>query len=202
MTSYINRYDGLRKLTIARGKVGETGTPSSSRQVVVMLGNKVGADGLDLDISPIEQTIESYQTTYTVPVGVELKPATLHLIPFDIEDKGALLPTGYVAGKSWNMVTEGCDLDDCTVAFEKVCQNSDGSNGVNWIFRHARLSIAAKTSVKRATTTQLDISMYLIPTPGSEYGLDGTLSDRQVAWQEYFGTYDPQTDQVNFDQAA
>lgn len=197
MSSLINKYDGMRKLTISSKQADGT------RKVAIMLGNKVGADGIDLDISPIEQSVESYQSTHSVPVGVELKPATIHLIPYDIEDKGAILPVGYdEATNTWNAVMEGCNLSDVTIAFEKVCKNSDGSNGVNYLFRHAQLSVASKISVKRATTTQLDLAVYLMPVPGSEYGLTGDLSSLTMAWQEYYGTYDGTTDKVTYDKAA
>lgn len=194
MSSLINKYDGMRKMTISSKQADGT------RKVAILLGNKVGADGLDLDVNPIEQTIESYQSTHSVPVGVELKPATAHLIPYDIEDKGAILPVGYDAKtNTWNAVMEGCNLSDVTVAFEKVCKNSDGTNGVNYIFRHAQLSVASKMSVKRATTTQLDLAIYLTPVPGSEYGLDGDLSSLMMAWQEYYGIYDGTKDAVTYD---
>lgn len=194
MSGMINKYDGMRKLTISSKQADGT------RKVAILLGNKVGADGLDLDINPIEQTIESYSTTHSVPVGVELKPATAHLIPYDIEDKGSILPVGYDAKtNTWNAVMEGCNLGDVTIAFEKVCKNSDGSNGVNYLFRHAQLSVASKMSVKRATTTQLDLAIYLTPQLGSEYGLDGDLSSLMMAWQEYYGTYDGTTDKVTYD---
>lgn len=194
MSSLINKYDGMRKMTISSKQSDGT------RKVAILLGNKVGADGLDLDVNPIEQSIESYQSTHSVPVGVELKPATAHLIPYDIEDKGAILPVGYDAKtNTWNAVMEGCNLSDVTVTFEKVCKNSDGTNGVNYIFRHAQLSVASKMSVKRATTTQLDLAIYLTPVPGSEYGLDGDLSSLMMAWQEYYGIYDGTTDKVTYD---
>ena len=194
MSGYYNKYDGLRKVTISRPAGANT------RVFTTLLGNKVGNDGLDIDVSPIEQTIESFASTYSVPVGVEIKPATLHLIPYDVDDKGGILADGYVPKKSWSMVLAQCNLlDDVTIAFEKVCANPDGTFGVNWLFRHAQISNASQVSVKRANTTQWDLTFYPIPAPGTDYGLTGADGNLTVAWQEYMGQYDPNTDKVKYE---
>lgn len=194
MATLINKYDGMRKLTISSRQSDGT------RIVATLLGNKVGSDGLELDASAIEQSVEAFESTYSKPVGVEIKPGTAHLIPYDIEDMGKILPIGYdQSSNTWSMVMEACALDDVTLAFEKVCPNSDGSHGVNYIFRHAAISIASKATIKRAATTVLDLSFYPTPVPGSEYGLTGDLSSKMVAWQQYYGTYDGTTDKVTFD---
>ena len=133
-----NKYSGLRQVTISIKTAGNT-----NRTVGVLIGNQVGADGLNLSADAIEQTQESFAGTERTPVGVELKASTLSLIPYSIEDKGKMLPLGYdAASNTWNFFGGACNLVGATIAFERVCPNADGTHGVNFLLRHAEISIA------------------------------------------------------------
>ena len=193
-----NKYSGLRQVTISTKTAGAT-----TRQVGVLIGNQVGADGLSLSADTIEQTQESFAGTERTPVGVELKASTLSLIPYSIEDKGKMLAIGYdAASNTWNFFEEACNLGDATIAFERVCPNSDGTHGVNFLLRHAEISIAHAVSVTRDKQTVLQLSIYPHFTPASEYGITGANATLNQAWQEYYGTYNGTTDAVTYDKPA
>ena len=193
-----NKYSGLRQVTISIKPSGAT-----TRQVGVLIGNQVGADGLSLSADAIEQTQESYAGTERTPVGVELKASTLSLIPYSIEDKGKMLAIGYDAtSNTWNFFEEACDLGDATIAFERVCPNSDGTHGVNFLLRHAEISIAHTVGVTRDKQTVLQLSIYPHFTPASEYKITGANATKNMAWQEYYGVYNGTTDAVTYDTKA
>ena len=190
-----NKYSGLRQVTISIKTAGNT-----NRTVGVLIGNQVGSDGLNLSADAIEQTQESFAGTERTPVGVELKASTLSLIPYSIEDKGKMLAIGYDAtSNTWNFFEEACNLGDATVSFERVCPNSDGTHGVNFLLRHAEISIAHTVAVTRDKQTVLQLSIYPHFTPASEYGITGANATQNMAWQEYYGTYDGTTDAVTYD---
>ena len=193
-----NKYSGLRQVTISIKTAGST-----TRTVGVLIGNQVGADGLNLSADTIEQTQESFAGTERTPVGVELKASTLSLIPYSIEDKGKMLAIGYDAtSNTWNFFEEACDLGDATIAFERVCPNADGTHGVNFLLRHAEISIAHTVGVTRDKQTVLQLSIYPHFTPASGYGITGATATQNMAWQEYYGTYDGTTDAVTYDKKA
>ena len=190
-----NKYFGLRQVTIYSKTIGST-----SGQSVTILGNQIGADGLHLSADAIEQTQESYASTERTPVGIELKASTLSLIPYSIEDKNNMLPMGYdQTTNTWNFFEQSCNLLDTTIAFERVCPNSDGTHGVNFLLRHAEISIAHSVDVTRDKQTVLQLSIYPHFTPGSNYGLTGVHANVNMAWQEYYGTYDGSKDTVTYD---
>ena len=193
-----NKYSGLRQVTISIKTAGAT-----TRTVGVLIGNQVGADGLNLAADTIEQTQESFAGTERTPVGVELKDSTLSLIPYSIEDKGKILAIGYDAtSNTWNFFEEACNLGDATIAFERVCPNSDGTHGVNFLLRHAEISIAHTVAVTRDKQTILQLSIYPHFTPASNYGITGANATLNMAWQEYYGTYNGTTDAVTYDKPA
>ena len=193
-----NKYSGLRQVTISVKTAG-----ASTRTVGVLIGNQVGPDGLNLAADTIEQTQESFAGTERTPVGVELKASTLSLIPYSIEDKGKILPIGYDAtSNTWNFFEEACNLGDATIAFERVCPNSDGTHGVNFLLRHAEISIAHTVSVTRDKQTVLQLSIYPHFTAASGYGITGANATLNQAWQEYYGKYDGTTDTVTYDKHA
>ena len=193
-----NKYSGLRQVTISIKPAGDT-----TRQVGVLIGNQVGSDGLNLSADTIEQTQESFAGTERTPVGVELKASTLSLIPYSIEDKGKMLPMGYdAASNTWNFFEDACTLGDATVAFERVCPNSDGTHGVNFLLRHAEISIAHTVGVTRDKQTVLQLSIYPHFTPASNYGITGANATLNMAWQEYYGVYNGTTDAVTYDKPA
>ena len=193
-----NKYSGLRQVTISIKPAGAT-----TRQVGVLIGNQVGSDGLNLSADTIEQTQESFAGTERTPVGVELKASTLSLIPYSIEDKGKMLAIGYdTTSNTWNFFEEACNLGDATIAFERVCPNSDGSHGVNFLLRHAEISIAHTVGVTRDKQTVLQLSIYPHFTPASNYGITGANATLNMAWQEYYGTYNGTTDAVTYDKPA
>lgn len=193
-----NKYSGLRQVTISVKTAGST-----TRQVGVLIGNQVGADGLNLSADTIEQTQESYAGTERTPVGVELKASTLSLIPYSIEDKGKMLAAGYdAASNTWNFFEGACNLGDATIAFERVCPNADGTHGVNFLLRHAEISIAHTANITRDKQTVLQLSIYPHFTPASEYGITGANATQNMAWQEYYGVYNGTTDTVTYDKPA
>ena len=193
-----NKYSGLRQVTISIKPAGAT-----TRQVGVLIGNQVGSDGLNLSADTIEQTQESFAGTERTPVGVELKASTLSLIPYSIEDKGKILSIGYdAASNTWNFFEEACNLGDATIAFERVCPNSDGTHGVNFLLRHAEISIAHTANITRDKQTVLQLSIYPHFTPASNYGITGANATLNMAWQEYYGTYNGTTDAVTYDKPA
>ena len=193
-----NKYSGLRQVTISIKPAGAT-----TRQVGVLIGNQVGSDGLNLSADAIEQTQESFAGTERTPVGVELKASTLSLIPYSIEDKGKMLSIGYdTTSNTWNFFEDACNLGDATVAFERVCPNSDGTHGVNFLLRHAEISIAHTVGVTRDKQTVLQLSIYPHFTPASNYGITGANATLNMAWQEYYGTYNGTTDAVTYDKPA
>ena len=190
-----NKYSGLRQVTISIQTAGAT-----TRTVGVLIGNQVGADGLNLSADTIEQTQESFAGTERTPVGVELKASTLSLIPYSIEDKGKMLPMGYdAATNTWNFFEGACNLGDATIAFERVCPNSDGTHGVNFLLRHAEISIAHSVSITRDKQTVLQISIYPHFTASSGYGITGANATLNESWQEYYGVYNGTTDTVTYD---
>ena len=190
-----NKYSGLRQVTISIKTAGST-----NRQVGVLIGNQVGADGLNLSADTIEQTQESFAGTERTPVGVELKASTLSLIPYSIEDKGKMLSVGYdAATNTWNFFEEACNLGDATIAFERVCPNSDGTHGVNFLLRHAEISIAHAVGITRDKQTILQLSIYPHFTASSGYGITGANATLNQSWQEYYGVYDGTTDAVTYD---
>ena len=193
-----NKYSGLRQVTISIKTAGST-----TRTVGVLIGNQVGADGLNLSADTIEQTQESFAGTERTPVGVELKASTLSLIPYSIEDKGKMLPMGYdAATNTWNFFEEACNLGDATIAFERVCPNSDGTHGVNYLLRHAEISIAHTVGITRDKQTVLQLSIYPHFTPSSGYGITGANATLNESWQEYYGVYNGTTDAVTYDKPA
>ena len=190
-----NKYAGLRQVTISLQTAG-----SKTRQVSVLIGNQIGPDGLNLPADTIEQTQESFASTERTPVATELKTATLNLIPYSIEDKGKMLSMGYDATtNTWNFFEEACNLGDATIAFERVCPNSDGTHGVNVLLRHAEISIAHTLSITRDKQSVLQLSVYQHFTPASEYGITGPNATLNMARQEYYGKYDGVTDTVAYD---
>ena len=193
-----NKYSGLRQVTIS------VSTPGVQDRIVgVLVGNQVGSDGLNLAADTLEQTQESYAGTERTPVGVELKASTLNLIPYSIEDKGKMLPMGYdAASNTWNFFEDVCGMCNATIAFERVCPNQDGTHGVNYILRYADISIAHAVSVTRDKQTVLQLSIYPHFTPASAYGITGAKSTLNMAWQEYYGTYNGTTDTVTYDKPA
>ena len=193
-----NKYSGLRQVTISIKTAGST-----TRTVGVLIGNQVGADGLNLSADTIEQTQESFAGTERTPVGVELKASTLSLIPYSIEDKGKMLPMGYdAATNTWNFFEEACNLGDATIAFERVCPNSDGTHGVNYLLRHAEISIAHTVGITRDKQAVLQLSIYPHFTSASGYGITGANATLNQSWQEYYGTYNGTTDAVTYDKPA
>ena len=194
-----NKYSGLRQVTISAMQFGE-----KERQVSILVGNNVGSDGLNLAADAIEQTQESFAGTERTPVGVELKASTLSLVPYSIEDKGKMLSMGYdAASNTWNFFEEACNLWDVTIAFERVCPNPwDGTHGVNFLLRHAEISIAHTVGVTRDKQTVLQLSIYPHFTPAYNYGITGANSTKNMAWQEYYGTYNGTTDTVTYDKPA
>lgn len=190
-----NKYSGLRQVTISIANPG-----SKTRTVSVLLGNQVGPDGLNLATDPIEQAQESFAGTERTPVAVEVKTSTLHLIPYSLEDKGKMLPVGYDAdSNTWNFYEDACIPDDATIAFERVCPNADGTHGVNYLLRHAEISIAHGVSVTRDKQTVLQLSIYPHSSPASGYGIKGANATLNEVWQEYYGKYDGVTDTVTYD---
>lgn len=193
-----NKYSGLRQVTISIKTAGST-----TRQVGVLIGNQVGSDGLNLSADTIEQTQESFAGTERTPVGVELKASTLSLIPYSIEDKGKMLPMGYdAATNTWNFFEGACNLGDATIAFERVCPNSDGTHGVNFLLRHAEISIAHTVGITRDKQTVLQLSIYPHFTASSGYGITGANATLNQSWQEYYGVYNGTTDTVTYDKPA
>ena len=193
-----NKYSGLRQLTISLKTAGST-----TRNVSILVGNQIGADGLNLQSDTVEQQQESFAGTERTPVGVELKASTVNLLPYSIEDKGKMLAVGYdAATNTWNMFEGGCDLSDATIAFERVCPNSDGTHGVNYILRHAEISIAHSVALTRDKQTILQVSIYPHFTSSADYGLTGTNATQQQAWQEYYGVYDGTKDTITYDTKA
>ena len=193
-----NKYSGLRQVTISIKPAGAT-----TRQVGVLIGNQVGSDGLNLSADTIEQAQENFAGTERTPVGVELKASTLSLIPYSIEDKGKILAIGYDAtSNTWNFFEEACNLGDATIAFERVCPNADGTHGVNFLLRHAEISIAHTANITRDKQTVLQLSIYPHFTPASNYGITGANATLNMAWQEYYGTYNGTTDAVTYDKPA
>ena len=190
-----NKYNGLRKLTIVMKQGGQTKTS-------VILGNQLGQDGLNLQASPVELTTDTQEGQDVTPVGVSLKAATISLVPLSVEDKGKMLPMGWdETTGTWNMFSQSCDMQDCTLAYEKVCPNSDGSNGVNVIVRHCPIAIAHNVQLRSNNPTVLSVSVFPHMAPATDYGLSGDAASKDMAWQEYMGTYDPSTDKVKFDKA-
>lgn len=193
-----NKYSGLRQVTISIQTAGST-----TRQVGVLIGNQVGADGLNLSADTIEQTQESFAGTERTPVGVELKASTLSLVPYSIEDKGKMLPMGYdAATNTWNFFEEACNLGDATIAFERVCPNSDGTHGVNFLLRHAEISIAHTVGITRDKQNVLQLSIYPHFTASSGYGITGANATLNESWQEYYGVYNGTTDAVTYDKPS
>ena len=190
-----NKYSGLRQVTISIKPAGAT-----TRQVSVLIGNQIGSDGLNLPSDAIEQTQESFAGTERTPVGTELKTGTLSLIPYSIEDKGKMLPMGYdAATNTWNFFDGACNLGDATIAFERVCPNSDGTHGVNILLRHAEISIAHTLDITRDKQPVLQLSIYPHSTPSSGYGLTGANATLNQSRQEYYGVYNGTTDTVTYD---
>lgn len=193
-----NKYSGLRQVTISIQTAGST-----TRQVGVLIGNQVGADGLNLSADTIEQAQESFAGTERTPVGVELKASTLSLVPYSIEDKGKMLPMGYdAATNTWNFFEEACNLGDATIAFERVCPNSDGTHGVNFLLRHAEISIAHTVGITRDKQNVLQLSIYPHFTASSGYGITGANATLNESWQEYYGVYNGTTDAVTYDKPS
>ena len=190
-----NQFNGLRKATLSWKASGGT-----TRTSVVIIGNKVGLDGIEMSIDPIEQSEESYTATVTHPVGVEIKAATLNIIPFSVSDIAGVLGDGYdPTTGSWNLFADGCNVSDVTLAFERVCPNPDGTHGANLIFRHVTVSNAINLNLKRATTSTLALKFYPQLALASDYGLTGANSGRMQAMQLYNGIYDPTTDEITYD---
>lgn len=189
-----SKYSGLRQLTISL-KIDE-----KTRNVSVLTGNQIGPDGLNLQADPIEQAQESFAGTERTPVATELKKGTITLVPYSIEDKGKMLAVGYdKTTNTWNMFENGCSLSDATVAFERVCPNSDGTHGVNYILRHAEISIAHSVAITRDKQTTLQISIYPHFTTSADYGLSGPNATLNESWQEYYGVYDGAKDTITYD---
>lgn len=200
MALMVNKFVGLRKLIISQLVKAAAGSTPATYKTVTIIGNKIGADGLELQADPIELSLDSFAGTEVYPVGTALKKATINLIPFSVADLGDMLPGGFDATQgTWNMFTDPCKMNDVTVAFERVCTDADGKHGANFLLRHANISLAHAVSIKRNAAFPLAVGLYPHFSLGSEYGLTNENANETMAWQVYNGSYDGSTDKVTYD---
>lgn len=188
-TSY--DWSGLRKLTIVTYRTDNTGKRVGTGHVII--GDEIAADGLDLSLEANEQTISSFVGDTTVPNGVNLGASTLSLTPRSLATLEDFFPdAAFSAGRAMALAQSAtCSEDDATLAFEKVCPGADGQVGVNYLFKHVRLTMGLEHNVTRDDGFQLDVSFYPTWAPRTEYGEAAGSDQAQVLVPgiAYYGSY-------------
>lgn len=182
-------FTGMRKVTIKDTATGGSGT------FVVLTADKIGSDGITIPLETNELTESSFAGDITSPGGTNVGTATLSLLPKSVNDLASIWPSGWDATtESWQPPIGGCILNDVTLAFEKVCDSKG-----NIILRHAQIALAFELSISRDDSFVAEVNVYPTLSPGSEYGLSGSLATAKIPYQIYNGVYNSTTDVVAFD---
>lgn len=181
----LSEFTGLRKATLRL----------ADASFDVFTPDKISADGFTAALETNEGTYSSFEGDETYAIGTNVNPLTLAVYIKSIDDLRKIWPSGFdETTESWQPITGGCNLDDVTFVFEKVCDTK-----ANFIARHCAIGLGFEMPLNRDDTFMAEVTIYPTKSEGSEYGLAGDLATAMIPWQVFNGAYDPLTDLVAFD---